>query len=115
MCSNGTTPTSPNLARIELTALVGLPLDTVAERVTQWDRALPQYRVGHVDLVSRAREALQDDADPCVGRSGFPGSGSRPALPPGSGGSTGIPCGPRTGGKATQRACLRRANPRPVI
>lgn len=48
------------LARLELTSLIGLPLDTVADRVTRWDKALPQYRVGHVDLVTRARDALQD-------------------------------------------------------
>ena len=28
--------------------------------VTRWDEALPQYRVGHADLVKRARTALTD-------------------------------------------------------
>ena len=63
------------LARIELTALGGLPLDTVAKRVTRWDRALPQYRVGHVDLVSRAREALQDMPTLALAGAAFDGVG----------------------------------------
>jgi oxygen-dependent protoporphyrinogen oxidase len=49
-----------SLARQELAAIVGLPPITVDERVTRWNSALPQYHVGHVELVGRARDSLVD-------------------------------------------------------
>jgi oxygen-dependent protoporphyrinogen oxidase len=47
------------LARHDLDELLGTPLpDPLAVRVNRWGGALPQYGVGHVDRVARARAAL---------------------------------------------------------
>jgi oxygen-dependent protoporphyrinogen oxidase len=47
------------LARHDLDELLGAPLpDPLAVRVNRWGGALPQYGVGHVDRVARARAAL---------------------------------------------------------
>lgn len=48
------------LALAELHDIAGLPAHTVDATVTRWDEALPQYRVGHAELVQRARTALTD-------------------------------------------------------
>ena len=47
------------LARHDLDELLGAPLpDPLAVRVNRWGGALPQYGVGHVERVARARAAL---------------------------------------------------------
>ena len=48
------------LARRELSTIAGLPPISLDERVTRWNSALPQYRVGHVEQVTRARDSLVD-------------------------------------------------------
>lgn len=48
------------LALAELHEIAGLPTRSVDAVVTRWDEALPQYQVGHADLVQRARTALAD-------------------------------------------------------
>jgi protoporphyrinogen/coproporphyrinogen III oxidase len=47
------------MVRDDLAALLGTPLpDPLAVRVNRWGGALPQYGVGHVSRVARARAAL---------------------------------------------------------
>ena len=48
------------LVRSELTAIAGLPPVTIDHRVTRWQHSIPQYHVGHVELVERAKRALAD-------------------------------------------------------
>ncbi|HQZ84156.1 MAG: protoporphyrinogen/coproporphyrinogen oxidase [Actinomycetota bacterium] len=48
------------LAQVELAEIAGLPIGVLDARVTRWQDSLPQYRVGHVDLIQRARDALLD-------------------------------------------------------
>lgn len=64
-----------SLARQELAAIAGLPPITVDERVTRWDAALPQYHVGHVDLVTRARDSLVDAPGVALAGAAYDGVG----------------------------------------
>ncbi|MFI0433273.1 MAG: protoporphyrinogen oxidase [Candidatus Nanopelagicales bacterium] len=63
------------LVRADLAAIVGLVPATLAERVTRWDNALPQYRVGHVELVQRARAALVDSPGVALAGAAYDGVG----------------------------------------
>jgi oxygen-dependent protoporphyrinogen oxidase len=63
------------LVRADLAAIVGLVPATRAERVTRWDGALPQYRVGHVELVQRARDALVDSPGVALAGAAYDGVG----------------------------------------
>lgn len=46
------------LGLADLGRVLGRPVAPVAVRVTRWGGALPQYAVGHVDLVARVRDAV---------------------------------------------------------
>ncbi len=63
------------LVRADLASIVGLAPRTLAERVTRWDHALPQYRVGHVELVQRARDALLDAPGVALAGAAYDGVG----------------------------------------
>lgn len=63
------------LASAELAEIAGLPTSTVATMVTRWDEALPQYRVGHADLVQRARSALHDSPGLALAGAAYDGVG----------------------------------------
>jgi oxygen-dependent protoporphyrinogen oxidase len=43
--------------------------------VTRWDDALPQYRVGHAELVRRARTALTDTPGLALAGAAYDGVG----------------------------------------
>lgn len=47
-----------DLVRGELAELIGLRGDPVVTRVVRWDRAMPQYHVGHLDRVARIERAM---------------------------------------------------------
>jgi oxygen-dependent protoporphyrinogen oxidase len=47
-----------SLAAAELTEATGVRGGPVANRVTRWGGALPQYTVGHLDRVARIRAAV---------------------------------------------------------
>lgn len=64
-----------SLARGELAAIAGLPLISVDESVRRWDSALPQYRVGHVDVVKRARDSLLDAGGVALAGAAYDGVG----------------------------------------
>lgn len=63
------------LARRELAAIAGLPPITIDERVTRWNKALPQYHVGHVELVGRARDSLVDAPGVALAGAAYDGVG----------------------------------------
>lgn len=46
------------VSRAELAAAVGLVAEPVAAHVQRWGGGLPQYAVGHLDLVAQVREAV---------------------------------------------------------
>ncbi len=64
-----------SLARSELASIAGLPPVTVDESVTRWRHALPQYRVGHVDVVNRARDSLVDAPGVALAGASYDGVG----------------------------------------
>jgi oxygen-dependent protoporphyrinogen oxidase len=45
-------------ALTDAAAVLGVPLEPLAHAVTRWDRALPQYGVGHAGRVAAARAAV---------------------------------------------------------
>lgn len=59
----------------ELAQLVGLVDPPVASRVTRWGGALPQYAVGHLDLVRRVRTAMAAAAGLAVCGAAYDGVG----------------------------------------
>lgn len=63
------------LALAELHEIVGLPTGAVDAVVTRWDEALPQYRVGHAELVQRARTALMDTPGLALAGAAYDGVG----------------------------------------
>lgn len=63
------------LALAELHNIAGLPTSAVDTVVTRWDEALPQYRVGHTDLVQRARTALTDSPGLALAGAAYDGVG----------------------------------------
>lgn len=48
------------LAREELRRLVGLAAEPACARAYKWDRALPQYTLGHLERLARLERALAD-------------------------------------------------------
>lgn len=63
------------IATAELADIAGLPMSTVDTLVTRWSDALPQYRVGHADLVNRARSALYDSPGLALAGAAYDGVG----------------------------------------
>jgi oxygen-dependent protoporphyrinogen oxidase len=55
--------------------LLGRPLQPLAGMVTRWGGGLPQYAVGHVDLVERVRSAVAEHAGLAVAGAAFDGLG----------------------------------------
>ena len=47
------------IVREELSQLVGLSGDADLQRVARWPRRMPQYHVGHLDVVDRIEERAQ--------------------------------------------------------
>ena len=63
------------LAVAELHEIAGLPTHAADAVVTRWDDALPQYRVGHAELVRRARTALTDTPGLALAGAAYDGVG----------------------------------------
>ncbi len=73
------------LVREELTDLIGFRGEPVVTRVVRWDRAMPQYHVGHLDRVKRIEQAIDPGGraladDQCFARRGNR-TGHRPGGP----------------------------------
>ncbi len=64
------------LVRAELGAVLGRPLPVPrAIKVNRWGGALPQYAVGHLDRVRRARAALASEPTLAVAGAAYDGVG----------------------------------------
>ncbi|MBA3488495.1 MAG: protoporphyrinogen oxidase [Longispora sp.] len=65
-----------DLVRTELSALIGTRLPTPMDAaVHRWGGALPQYEVGHLDRVRRARTVLEETQGLALAGAGFDGVG----------------------------------------
>jgi oxygen-dependent protoporphyrinogen oxidase len=63
------------LAAAELADTIGLTARSVAQRVTRWGGALPQYNVGHLDRVAAIRAAVADQPGLAVAGAAYDGVG----------------------------------------
>jgi oxygen-dependent protoporphyrinogen oxidase len=63
------------LAAAELAEAVGITATSVAQRVTRWGGALPQYNVGHLDRVARIRAAVGEQPGLAVAGAAYDGIG----------------------------------------
>jgi oxygen-dependent protoporphyrinogen oxidase len=63
------------LAAAELADAVGITATSVAQRVTRWGGALPQYNVGHLDRVARIRAAVGEQPGLAVAGAAYDGIG----------------------------------------
>ena len=64
-----------SLVERDLAVTMGLESPSVAHRVTRWDRSIPQYRVGHLELVRSIEERLAARGPIVVAGAGYRGSG----------------------------------------
>jgi protoporphyrinogen oxidase len=63
------------LAAAELADAAGITATSVAQRVTRWGGALPQYNVGHLDRVARIRAAVGEQPGLAVAGAAYDGIG----------------------------------------
>jgi len=63
------------LAAAELADATGITARSVAQRVTRWGGALPQYNVGHLDRVAAIREAVSQQPGLAVAGAAYDGVG----------------------------------------
>ena len=63
------------LAREELAATLGVKADPLVSRVFTWDKAMPQYNLGHGELLKRMDAALQGLNDLALAGNGYRGIG----------------------------------------
>jgi protoporphyrinogen/coproporphyrinogen III oxidase len=63
------------LAREELTLTLGLTAEPVISRVFMWDKAMPQYNLGHPELLRRIDAALQPYSGLVLAGNGYRGIG----------------------------------------
>ena len=63
------------LAAAELAGATGITARSVAQRVTRWGGALPQYNVGHLDRVAAIREAVSEQPGLAVAGAAYDGVG----------------------------------------
>ncbi|MFZ5825968.1 MAG: protoporphyrinogen oxidase [Bacillota bacterium] len=64
-----------NLARKELEKIMGLKAEPFLTRVFKWPRAMPQYRVGHLDRMNRVDKLMQQTPGLYVAGAAFRGVG----------------------------------------
>src|SRR5215469_5698547 len=63
------------LAAAELAGATGITASSVAQRVTRWGGALPQYNVGHLDRVAAIRDAVSEQPGLAVAGAAYDGVG----------------------------------------
>jgi oxygen-dependent protoporphyrinogen oxidase len=63
------------LAAAELADATGITARSVAQRVTRWGGALPQYNVGHLDRVAAIRDAVSEQPGLAVAGAAYDGVG----------------------------------------
>jgi protoporphyrinogen/coproporphyrinogen III oxidase len=59
----------------DLAATMGLSHTPLGSKVTRWERAIPQYAVGHLDLVTRIESNLAETAPIVIAGASYRGSG----------------------------------------
>jgi oxygen-dependent protoporphyrinogen oxidase len=64
-----------DLAEAELSEAIGITARSIAQRVTRWGGALPQYNVGHLDRVARIRQAVARHPGLAVAGAAYDGVG----------------------------------------
>jgi oxygen-dependent protoporphyrinogen oxidase len=64
-----------DLAAAELSDALGITARSIAQRVTRWGGALPQYNVGHLDRVARVRQAVARHPGLAVAGAAYDGVG----------------------------------------
>ena len=85
------------LAREELNLTLGLTAEPILSRVFMWDKAMPQYNLGHPEILKRIDEELQNYPNLALAGNGYRGIG--------------IPDCIHSGELAVERVCTReRAN-----
>jgi oxygen-dependent protoporphyrinogen oxidase len=63
------------LAREELRLTLGIAAEPLLQRVFLWDRAMPQYNLGHPDLLARIESALEKHPGLALAGNGYRGIG----------------------------------------
>ena len=63
------------VAEAELAGAIGLTAKSVAQRVTRWGGALPQYNVGHLDRIAAIRTAVAKQPGLAVAGAAYDGVG----------------------------------------
>lgn len=63
------------LARDELRSTMGIEAEPLLSRVYMWDKAMPQYNLGHPDLLRRMDSALERHTDLALAGNGYRGIG----------------------------------------
>jgi oxygen-dependent protoporphyrinogen oxidase len=81
----GRSDADPNLARSDdelvdlvhrdLQRTIGISLPPLGRRVVRWDRAIPQYGVGHLDRLRTIEERLRSVGPIFLAGAGYRGSG----------------------------------------
>jgi oxygen-dependent protoporphyrinogen oxidase len=64
-----------DLAEAEVSEVIGITARSIAQRVTRWGGALPQYNVGHLDRVARIRQAVARHPGLAVAGAAYDGVG----------------------------------------
>lgn len=64
-----------DLVRGELCDVLGIKAEPVLHRIFRWPEAMPQYRVGHLDVLARFEERLQEHPGVFVAGSAYRGIG----------------------------------------
>jgi oxygen-dependent protoporphyrinogen oxidase len=63
------------LAEEELKLTLGITADPLLQRVFMWDRAMPQYNLGHPEILKRIDTALKDHPGLALAGNGYRGIG----------------------------------------
>jgi len=63
------------LAREELQLTLGVTVEPILARVFLWDRAMPQYNLGHPEILNRINEELQNHPGLALAGNGYRGIG----------------------------------------
>jgi oxygen-dependent protoporphyrinogen oxidase len=63
------------LAREELKLTLGITAEPLLQRVFLWDKAMPQYNLGHPDILQRIDNALEKHPGLALAGNGYRGIG----------------------------------------
>jgi oxygen-dependent protoporphyrinogen oxidase len=63
------------LAKEELQLTLGIAAEPILSRVFMWDKAMPQYNLGHPEILNRIDAALEDHPGLALAGNGYRGIG----------------------------------------